>query len=109
MKESHGEGIAAHTGPESCAATREGRSEALTGEGAGRVFSRESSVLRDADAVERGGRLHPARRYRETRRSPARSVTPRMPGRTLRENRESPWSPVVDGTAGRVRKSTDTR
>jgi RNA-directed DNA polymerase len=109
MKESYGEGIAAHTGPESCAVTREGRSEALTGEGAGRVFSRESSVLRDADAVERGGRPHPARRYRETRRSPARSETPSMLGRTSCENRESPWSPAVDGTAGRVRKSTDAR
>ena len=109
MKESHGEGIAVHTGPESCAATREGGSEALAGEGAGRVFSRETNVLRDADAVEMGGRPHPARRYRETRRSPARSETPSMPGRTSRENRESPWSPAVDGTAGRVRKSTDAR
>jgi hypothetical protein len=32
-----------------------------------------------------------------------------MPGHTSRENRESPWSPVGDGPAGRVGKSTDAR
>ncbi len=109
MKESYGEGVASHTGPESCAAVREGGSEALTGERAGWVWSRERISLRDADAVEEGGRPHPARRYGKTRRSPARSETPSMPGHTSRENRESPWSPAVDGTAGRVRKSTDVR
>ena len=40
MKESYGEGLATHTGPESCGAAREGGDEALTGERAGRVFSR---------------------------------------------------------------------
>ena len=105
MQESYGEGLAAHTGPESCAAVR----EALTGERAGRVFSRERSSLRDADAVEGSGRPHPGRRYRETPRSPARSETPSMSGHTSHENRESPWSPAVDGTAGRVGKSKDLR
>ena len=105
MQESYGEGLAAHTGPESCAAVR----EALTGVRAGRVFSRESNRLRDADAVEEGGRPHPARRERETRWSPARSKTPSMSGHTSRENRESPWSPVADGATGRIGKSKDTR
>ena len=109
MKESYGEGVASHTGPESCAAVREGGSEALTGEGAGRVLSRETNSLRDADAVEEGGRPHPARRYRETRWSPARSETPSMSGHTSRENRESPCLPVADGAAGRVGKSMDVR
>ena len=94
MKESYGEGVASHTGPESCAVVREGGREALTGERAGRVLSRERNILRDADAVEEGGRPHPGRRYRETPRSPARSETPSMHGHTSRENRESPWSPV---------------
>jgi hypothetical protein len=31
MKESYGEGLATHTGPESCGAAREGDAEALTG------------------------------------------------------------------------------
>ncbi len=105
MQESYGEGLAAHTGPESCAAVR----EALTGERAGRVFSRERSLLRDADAVEEGGRRYPGRRYRETRRSPARSKTPSMLGHTSRENRESLWLPVADGAAGRIGKSKDAR
>ena len=105
MRESYGEGLATRTGPESCAAVR----EALTGARAGRVYSRERIFLRDADAVEEGGRPHPARRQGETRRSPARSETPSMSGHTLRENRESPWSPVADGAAGRIGKSKDTR
>ena len=104
MQESYGEGLAAHTGPESCAAVR----EALTGVRAGQVFSRERS-LRSADAVRRGGRPHRARRYRETRRSSARSETLSMSGNTSRENRESLWSPEADGASGRIGKSKDTR
>ena len=109
MQESYGEGLATHTGPESCVAAREGGREALTGVRAGRVFSRERQLLRDADAVEEGGRPHPVRRHRQTRWSPARSETPCMPGHTSRENRESLWSPVADGAAGRIGKSKDTR
>ena len=44
MKESYGEGLATHTGPESCGAARKGGVEALTGERAGRVFSREREL-----------------------------------------------------------------
>jgi hypothetical protein len=42
MKEPYGEGVASHTGPESCVAVREDRCEALTGVHAGRVLSREN-------------------------------------------------------------------
>ena len=105
MKESYGEGLAAHTGPESCAGNR----EALTGGRAGRVLSRERICLRDADAVEEGGRPHSVRRHRKTCWSPARSEALCMFGHTSRENRESPWSPVADGAAGRIGKSKDTR
>ena len=75
MKESYGEGLATHTGPESCGAAREGGVEALTRECAGRVYSRVSQSLRDADAVGESGRPHPVHRYREVQRSPARSQT----------------------------------
>ena len=109
MKESYGEGPATHTGPESCVGARKGEGETLTGGWAGRVFSRERYLLRSADAVRGSGRPHPARRDRQTRRSSARSETLRMPGHTSRENRESPWSPSVDGTGGRIGKSTDVR
>jgi hypothetical protein len=109
MKESHGEGVATHTGPKSCAGVREGAREALTGERAGRVFSRESRSLRDADAVEVSGRPRPGRRYRKTPGSPARSETPGTHRHTSRENRESPCPPIGDGPVGRVGKSKDVR
>jgi hypothetical protein len=109
MKESYGEGLATHADPESCGAACEGGAEALTGARAGRVFSRESTFLRGADAVRRSGRLHPARRYRETRRDPARSETPCTYGDTSHENREILWLPVAVVVAGRVGKSKDAR
>ena len=109
MKESDGEGLATHTDPESCGAAREDSVEALTGARAGRVFSRERNFLRGADAVGESGRHHPAHRYREMRRSPARSETPCTYGSTSHENREILCPPVADGAAGRVGKSKDVR
>ena len=50
MKVLCGEGIASHTSPESCVLGREAGIEALTGERAGWVFSRER-LHRGADAV----------------------------------------------------------
>jgi hypothetical protein len=108
MKESYVEGLATHDGPESCGATRKGGVEALTGERAGRVFSREIQ-LREADAVRRSGRQHPGRRYREAPRSPARSETPSTYECTLRGNREVLCSPGKIAIPGRIGKSTDTR
>jgi hypothetical protein len=109
MKESYVKGLAAHSGPESCVVAREGRGEALTGVRTGRVFSRERTFLRDADAVRRSGRPRPEHRYREMLGDPARSETPSMYGNTSRENREIPCLPATDGVAGRVGKSKDTR
>ena len=109
MKESYGEGLATHTGPESCGAAREGGDEAWTGERAGRVFSRVRNLLRDADAVGESGRPHPVHRYREVRRSPARSETPCTYGSTSRGNREIPCPPGAASASGRVGKSKDTR
>jgi hypothetical protein len=43
MKVLYDEGIATHAGPESCGHSREGVFEALTGESAGWVWSREST------------------------------------------------------------------
>ena len=108
MKELYVEGVATHDGPESCAAFREGSGEALTGVRAGRVLSRETVFLRDADAVEVCGRQNRLRRYREIQPSPARSETPCTHGNTSHENREVPCSPAADGAAGRVGKSEDS-
>ena len=62
MQKSYESGSATHIGPESCGVTRKGGVEALTGERAGRVFSRVRNLLRDADAVRRSGRPHLERR-----------------------------------------------
>ena len=51
MQVHHGEGIAIHIAPESCAAAREGNSEALTGERVGQPLSRESTLFPGADVV----------------------------------------------------------
>jgi RNA-directed DNA polymerase len=110
MQESHVEGLATHSGPESCKVARKGSLEALTGVRAGRVLSRESGgSLRDADAVEISARQHRARRYREMRQGPARSQTPCTYGNTSHENRETLDPPIADGAAGRVGKSKDVR
>ena len=109
MKESYGEGLATHTGPESCGAARESGVEALTGVPAGRVFSRESTFLRGADAVGESGRPYAVHRNRKVRRSPARSETPSTYGNTSHENREIPCSPWTNGVSGRIGKSKDVR
>ncbi len=49
MKVHYGEGVANHTGPESCAVYREVCGEALTGERAGQPLSREIILIQDAD------------------------------------------------------------
>lgn len=110
MQVSYGEGVATHTGPESCAVVREGGGEALTGERAGRALSRERcGQLRGADAVETGGRPHRSRRQRETRPDPARSETPSTPGSTSHGNREIPRPPAAREAVGRTGKSKDVR
>jgi hypothetical protein len=45
----HGEGVANHTGPESCVDIREDVGEALTGEHTGQPLSRESLKVPGAD------------------------------------------------------------
>jgi RNA-directed DNA polymerase len=109
MKKSHESGVATHIGPESCGAAREGGVEALTGERAGRVFSRVRDLLRDADAVGEGGRLLLVHRYREVFQSPARSETPCTYADTSRGNREIPGSPRAADVLGRIGKSKDVR
>ena len=109
MKESYGEGLATHTGSESCATARKGRDEVLTGVRAGRVFSRESTFLRGADAIGVSGRPYSVHRNRKVCWSPARSETPSTFGNTSHENREIPCSPWTSGVPGRIGKSKDVR
>ena len=109
MKVSYGEGLANHAGSESCGVAREGGCEALTGEGAGRVFSREKRILRDADAVRRSGRQHLMRRYGKAHTSPARAQTPSTYRNISHGNREIPRLPRAEFALGRIGKSKDTR
>jgi hypothetical protein len=109
MQESYECGTATHIGPESCGAIRKNGVEALTGERAGRVFSRVSIFLRDADAVRRSGRPHRVHRYREVYQRPARSETPCTYAGTSLGNREIPSSPRAAVALGRVGKSKDVR
>ncbi|SRR6266478_9419718 len=109
MQKSYECELATHIGPESCGAACKGGVEALTGERAGRLFSRVRNSLRDADAVRRSGRPHRIHRYREVRQSPARSETPCTHADALRGNREIPNPPSVAVALGRIGKSKDVR
>jgi RNA-directed DNA polymerase len=104
MKESYVEGVAAHNGPESCGVAREGGVEALTGETAGWVLSREMLNVRGADAVEKSGRQHGWHRHGEVHAGPARSETPCTPGHHPHGNREIPGLPgaVAPGRGGKT-------
>ena len=101
--------MATHIGPESRGAAREGGVEALTGERAGRVYSREKPFLRDADAVGESARSHPVHRYREVYGSPARSQAQSTYGSTSRGNREIPGPPRAVVAMGCIGKSKDVR
>lgn len=105
MKESYGEGLASHTGPESCVGRRKVAGEALTGVHAGQPLSSEiipsgtPTLLIGAE----GNIGHGARR--ESCPSPAESKTLCMRGNSLRGNREVPSAPFADGASGRSEKA----
>ena len=73
MKESYVEGLAAHSGPESCVVAREGRGEALTGVRAGLAIELRNHLIRIADLVTWWGRQNGALRYRKWRTGSAES------------------------------------
>ena len=85
MKVSDVKGLANRNDPESCGGARKGDGEALTGESACWVLSRENPI-RDADPV----------------------ATPGMHGSNLRENREI-LRPPKPALLGRIEKSKDVR
>ena len=116
MKVSYGEGLAIHTGSESCTGARKGAGEALTGVRTGQVLSREIEPpllkqwsLLGADAVEASGRQNWGRRYRETLSDPARSETLCMDASTLSGNREVLCLSGKEKIADRIGKSKDAR
>jgi len=107
MEVSNVKGLANRDGPESCVEWSNPQGEALTGESAGWVLSRENQ-FRDADPVRRRGRPQSTVRIGEERWYPARSEAPGMYGSNLRENREILRSPKL-ARLGRIEKSKDVR
>ena len=108
MKESYVKGLANRNGPESCVGWGDPLGEALTGESAGWVLSREIPNARDADSVGVRGRPQSALHFGEECWYPARSETPGMHGSNLRENREI-LRPPQPARWGRIEKSKDVR
>jgi hypothetical protein len=89
MKVSNVYGLANRNDPESCSGVCKNAVEALTGESAGWVLSREKNLVWDADPVGERGRPQSMFRFGKKHWYPARSETPGMHGSNLRENRES--------------------
>ncbi len=108
MKVSNVKGLANRDDPESCAVWGDPRGEALTGESAGWVLSREKNLVRDADPVEKRGRPQPTFRFGKEHWYPARSEAPGMYGSNLRENREILRSPQP-ARWGRIENSKEVR
>jgi hypothetical protein len=100
MKESYGEDIASHTGPESCVGGRKVAGEALTGVRMGWVLSRESIIYPGADdfAPLEGntGGIAIAMMLPD----PARSETPRTCGNSMHRSWEIPRLAPADDDAG---------
>jgi hypothetical protein len=108
MEVSNVKGLANRNGPESCGGARKSGVEALTGESAGRVLSREIPNARDADPVGEWGRPQSALHFGEECWYPARSETPGMHGSNLRENREILRS-SQPARWGRIENSNEVR
>jgi hypothetical protein len=73
----HGEGLAIHADPESCAGhCREAVREALIGARTGEVLSGESNAVWGADAVVASRRQQAQVRHRKDLRHPASSLDP---------------------------------
>ncbi len=108
MKVSNVKGLANRDDPESCGGARKNAVEALTGESAGWVLSREIIDIRDADSLGVRGRPQPTFRFSEEHWYPARSETPGMHGSNLRENREILRS-SQPARWERIEKSKDVR
>ena len=101
MKESYGEGIANHPGPEPCEGSRKAALEALD-RGICRLgIELRNLALRGADGVRQPGRQQRVIAITRARRGPAESKTPSMQRNSMRENRETPSPPAGSERAGR--------
>src|SRR6266436_5290882 len=104
MQESYRQGVASQPGPESCAGSRKAAREALTGEHAGRVWSRESGRKSECRRCSNVRKATPANAKCEHPSGSARSKTPSMHGNFTCENREVPSTPDTQLCTGRLEK-----
>jgi RNA-directed DNA polymerase len=115
MKESYGEGLASHTGPESCVGVRKGDNEALTGVRAGRVLNREI-----ADPPSGGhsgvpthirvcGKATPTASLARDARGPRAVEDPAHVRKHLTRESGEPADVCGIGAADRIGKSSDAR
>ncbi len=108
MKESHVKGLANHSGPESCVERSNPRGEALTGESAGWVLSREKGQSSGSrPSLGMGKATNNGPHWQGTLESRAVG-DPSRQGNNLRENREILWPPKW-ARLGRIEKSKDER
>jgi hypothetical protein len=110
MRVPYGEGIANHTGPESCVGGREAVGETLTGEHAGRVLSREKLASSGTPTLCSRRKAIPTTSLARDVWGPARSETLGMHAKHLaREPGDLVLARRRDGNAGRTAKSEDAR
>jgi hypothetical protein len=95
------EGVATHTGPESCVSGREARGEALTGERIGQPSSRER-VFSRAPTSSTGRKATRSEASAQAADRPGVVKEPGMCARSLRGNREIS-SPTTDPQGRLVR------
>jgi len=88
MKESHGEGVANHTGSESCLDDPRGRGEALTGESTGELLNSENTEIREPSPWA-GGEGDAACCEMRAAGRPGGVRELGMCGHSLRENRDT--------------------
>ena len=109
MKESYGEGLATHTGPESCGVDREVHDEALTGVHAGRVLSREIVLTSGCRCSGTRQKAIPASSTSREDTGPRAVVDPWHAWKHLeRESGDPRFACRQRVLAGRVGKSKDT-
>ena len=105
MQVRYSEGLAIHTDPESCAGTREGGGEALTGVRIGGVSSGVSYIVRGADAVAACRRQQAEVRHRKVLNHPASSLDPQQVRTSLVREPGDLRSALGSRAQGRVGKA----
>ena len=107
MQESYGEGLASHTGPESCVGRRKAAGEALTGVHADQPLSSEITPFGTPTLLTEAEGHIACDDSRESQASPAESKTLSMRGNSLHGNREVPSAPTAVGAMGRSEKANN--